>query len=754
MKRLKLNAAGIVQGVGFRPFIYNLARRLQLGGFILNNADGVEIEVEGEKENVSAFITALTKEAPPLSVISDIKIQEIANCGERSFAIKNSAISSIKTALVSPDIATCPECQKELSDDTDRRCYYPFINCTNCGPRFSIIKDVPYDRPATTMADFIMCSDCQEEYNNPADRRFHAQPNACVHCGPVYSLLDRNGVPVSGITDALEQTRKLADQGAVIAIKGIGGYHLTCLADNEQAVELLRKRKVREDKPFAVMCGSLKAVERICLISPSEASLLTGTVRPIVLLEKRQEYNLARGIAPNNPRLGVMLPYAPIHFLLIKPDEAWVMTSGNTSDEPIAYDDQDALDRLGSIADYFLVHNRPIYRRVDDSVVRVIKDKPYILRRSRGLVPLPIVLASDTKTILATGAELKNSFCLTRGSQAFMSSHIGDLENLATYNSYVETIEHFKKLFSIKPEAVAYDLHPEYLATKYALSLNLPKVGVQHHHAHIAAVLAENGITDKVIGVAFDGTGYGTDGNLWGGEFLITDCGSFERAGHCRYMRLPGGAKAIKEPWRLALWMLYELYGKGLAKLDIPFTRNLPSSWELAADAAGKGLNSPLSSGVGRLFDAAGALLGLRNIINYEGQAAVELELAAAGQEGTCLPYDISQDSNFMLDFRPTFAALTEGLRKGQSQQYLAAAFHTTIAAATVDMIRRISKASGIKRTALSGGVWQNITLLNEVLKLLDNEGFECYIHRQVPPNDGGLALGQAIVANEALRSL
>lgn len=423
------------------------------------------------------------------------------------------------------------------------------------------------------------------------------------------------------------------------------------------------------------------------------------------------------------------------------------MTSGNTSDEPIVYDDNDAMVQLSSIADYFLVHDRQIYRRVDDSVMRVVAEKQYMLRRSRGLVPSPISLAYQMPQVLAAGGELKNTFCLTRDKQAFMSAHIGDLENLATYNSYVDSIKHFQKLFTINPVAVAYDLHPEYLSTKYALTLDLPKVGVQHHHAHIAAVMAEHGLTEKVIGVAFDGTGYGLDGALWGGEFIVADLKSFVRAGHLRYLRLPGGTKAIKEPWRLALWLLYEIYGKGLAGIDIPFVRSLPGTWKLVADAAAKGLNAPLASGAGRLFDAAAALLNIRNQINYEGQAAVELELAAAGQRGSVLPYDIIKASPYQLDFKPTFGELIRQLQQGTSPAELAASFHITLAAATVNIISLISQDTGIRKVALSGGVWQNITLLNETLKLLQRSGYDCYLHRQVPSNDGGLALGQAVIA-------
>lgn len=752
MVRLRIAVTGIVQGVGFRPFIYLLAERCQVTGWVLNNSDGVKIEVQGSTANVAEFVSAMRREAPPLAVIAEIVTVPLAVlAGESGFAIQHSNETAAKTALVSPDVATCLDCQREMADPADRRYRYPFINCTNCGPRYTIIKDVPYDRAATTMSAFTMCPACQAEYDDPANRRFHAQPNACAVCGPHYQLCDRQGQVVPG--DVFEQARHLIEQGAILAIKGLGGYHLACAALNEQAVSTLRRRKTREDKPFAVMCGSLAAVRRLCTVSAAEEKLLTGMERPIVLLAKQPAYDLAAAVAPGNPQLGVMLPYAPVHWLLLDSSSVWVMTSGNTSDEPIAYVDDDARERLAGIADYFLEHNRVIYRRADDSVVRVFRDEPYVLRRSRGFVPAPLTLPWPLPAILATGGELKNTFCLTRGTAAFLSAHIGDLENLPTYEAYVENIEHYQKLFAIKPECVAHDCHPEYLATKYALTLGLPAIPVQHHHAHIAAVLAEHAVDGQVIGVAFDGTGYGLDGCLWGGEFFIADCGDFTRAGHCRYLPLPGGAKAIREPWRLAAWALHTLYGQELMNQDIPFIHALPSGWQLAVQAAEQGLNAPLASGAGRLFDLTAALLGLRQTINYEGQAAIELELAAQGQLGAVLPYAITGERPAVLDFLPTVAAMTELLRQGRSPGSLAADFHTTVAAAVVAMVESIAGYTGLRKVALSGGVWQNMTLLSQTMQQLEARGFTVYIQRRVPPNDGGLALGQAIVASRKWRS-
>jgi hydrogenase maturation protein HypF len=749
MKRLGITVTGIVQGVGFRPFVYNLAHRYNLSGWVLNNSNGVEMEVEGYQAGLDDFVLALRQEVPPLAVIGEISVTSHPVMKDTQFVIRYSVSGAAKAALVSPDVATCPDCRRELGNDADRRYQYPFINCTNCGPRYSIIQDVPYDRSNTTMAGFIMCEACQQEYDKPTDRRFHAQPNACPVCGPAYRLLDRQGNVLSG--DVVSETRRLVSEGKIVAVKGIGGYHLACDACNERAVQALRQRKIRENKPFAVMAGSLETVRMLCELSLAEEQLLTGPARPIVLLNKKQTGQLASSVAPGNPQLGVMLPYAPVHWLLLTGQDIWVMTSGNTSDEPIAYDDADAFERLAAIADYFLVHNRPIANRTDDSVVRVFQNEPYMLRRSRGYVPSPLEMHWDLPPVLAMGGELKNTFCLTRGKQAFLGPHIGDLENMPTFAYYKQAINHFKQLFAVEPQLVAYDLHPEYLSTKYAQQLSLPTVGIQHHHAHIAAVMAEYGLHEPVIGVAFDGTGYGTDGNLWGGEFLVADLEGFSRPGHCRYMPLPGGTKAITEPWRMAAWVLQELYGEQTAELGIACTEQLPANWQLAMQAAAKGLNSPLTSSVGRLFDTAAALIGLRQTIHYEGQAAIELELAAAGISGELLPYHLSSGTPAILDFTPAFAAMVQSLRHGASTGYLAACFHLTLADATVSMVRYISQQTAIKKVVFSGGVFQNTTLLSQIFRMLEKDPFSLYIHRHVPANDGGLALGQAVIAGKKL---
>jgi len=750
MQRLAIHIKGIVQGVGFRPFVYKLAHQYQLAGWVMNNSQGVEIEVEGTSYDVSGFIKELKKNAPPLAVVHEVIVTSCSFLGESEFIIRHSTKQTEKAAWVSPDIATCPDCLREMTDPQDRRYRYAFTNCTNCGPRYSIIKDVPYDRAVTTMREFPMCTSCQAEYDDPGNRRFHAQPNACPECGPSYRLLMKEGEWALG--DVFNETRRLIAAGHIVAIKGIGGYHLACDAFREQTVSNLRNRKIREAKPFAVMCGSIEAVRKLCEVSAEEETLLTGTSRPIVILAKKAGYNLAESIAPGTGFLGVMLPYTPAHWLLLAPNDVWVMTSGNVSDEPIAYKDQEALQRLENIADYFLTHNRDIFQPSDDSVVKIVGNNRQIFRRSRGFSPEPIKISQEITSILAVGGEVKNTFCLTRGPFAFMSGHMGDLENMVTYQAYLAAISHYEMLFAIKPALVAYDLHPEYLATKYALSLDIPQVGVQHHHAHIASVLAEHSLNQKVIGVAFDGTGYGTDGTLWGGEFLVADCQDFVRVGHCKYLPLPGGAKAIKEPWRIAAWVLYNLYGTKFAAFDIVLSHSLPQGWQLMMDAVDKGINAPLTSSAGRLFDIAAGILGLCNTIHYEGQGAIELELAGRRSFGQELPYTISQETPYILDFMPAFAAMTDALRKGGQVDFLAACFHVTIADAIVDVVRRIRRDTGIKKVALSGGVWQNGTILGKVVGMLQQDDFHVYSNSRVPPNDGGLALGQAAVAGARIR--
>ena len=638
-ERRAFRVSGIVQGVGFRPFVYRLAMRCGLGGWVLNDSAGVGIEAEGAAASLDAFAAALRDEAPLAASVTAVTVREIPPVGAQDFRILPSPAGDAPRTLVSPDLAVCADCRRETMDARDRRHGYAFTNCTNCGPRYSIIRGVPYDRPLTTMAAFRMCDACQSEYDDPADRRFHAQPNACADCGPAYRLLTETGA-FDG--DAIAETRRIVAAGGIVAVKGIGGYHLVCDARSEAAVTRLRARKHREDKALAVMAGSPETVRELCEVSADEERWLTSPVAPIVLLRRHRAANAGGGIAgdaapsvaPGNAYLGVMLPYAPVHLLLLAPGDLWVMTSANMSGEPILYEDAAAERELRDIADAILTHNREIAHRVDDSVVRMAAGGRMILRRSRGFAPTPVALPFDSKiSVLAGGAELKSTFCLTRGREAFLSEHIGDLTNAKVRASYEGTIAHYERLFDVHPQLLVADLHPNYLSTRYlearAAAEGIPLVRVQHHHAHIAAVLAEHGCTERVLGAAFDGTGYGDDGRAWGGEFLAADLSGYERLGHFAYMPLPGGDKAAAEPWRLALWTLYGVHGKKLKKKCPGFAAQLPPGWQLLMQATAAGVNAPLTSSVGRLFDAAAALLGITYVNTYEGQAAIELEQCA-----------------------------------------------------------------------------------------------------------------------------
>lgn len=751
MKRMAVEISGIVQGVGFRPFVYQLAKARCLAGWVLNDSQGVKIQAEGEEAALQDFLRALKEELPPLARMDEMKVSYLPVKGESSFTIAESRQVQASAPWVAPDTALCQACRQEMHSPEDRRYGYPFINCTNCGPRYSIVRQTPYDRKYTTMASFVQCPVCQQEYDDPASRRFHAQPNACPVCGPQYQLLDAQGRVVEG--EVFAMTRKLIYQGYIVAVKGIGGYHLACCARQETAVAKLRKRKGREAKPFAVMCATLQEAEEFCQLSAEERQLLTSPARPIVLLQKRPDKELALSIAPGNGYFGVMLPYAPVHELLLQSGDIWVMTSGNSSEEPIVYQDEEAKEKLSGLADFFLVHNREIERPVDDSVARVSLGHSTLLRRSRGLAPVPVLLPERLPPLLAVGGQVKNAFCLTKEKLAFVSHHIGDLDSLKTYRYFLRELERYQQLFAVKPEAVVHDLHPEYAATQYATGLSLPSVGVQHHHAHIAGVMAEHQVTGPVLGLAFDGTGYGTDGCLWGGEFLICEYETFTRAAHFSYLPLPGGEKAIKEPWRLALWVLYNKEREDLFNLPLPFLQQLPSSWPLLMQAAEQGLNSPLTSSAGRVFDIAAVLLGYQGAVSYEGQAAIELEQLAcqAVGQGFRLPYTIRETPMPQLDFSLTFQALAENLAKGMAPAILAEAFHTTVAHAVCQMTLRISRETGLQKVALSGGVWQNQNLLTKVVRMLQRSLVKIYVHRQLPANDGGLAYGQAVVGGRRL---
>ncbi len=699
---------GVVQGVGFRPFVFGLAQRHDLAGFALNDGVGVVIEAEGAAQDLDAFEVGLRTEAPPLARVDGIEQETLAATGRRGFTIEASAATG-RSALIPPDTATCDDCLHELFDSRDRRYRYPFINCTQCGPRFTIVRSVPYDRPNTTMAGFPLCADCRAEYEDPADRRFHAEPVCCPACGPRLTL-------------PLEQAVDLLRGGAVVAVKGLGGWHLACNAADEDAVARLRGRKRREDKPFALMASE---PGRLALIGEAEAELLDSRRRPIVLLRRRADAPVAAAVAPGSPWLGVMLPYTPLHHLLLADfGGALVMTSGNQSDEPIAVGDEEARERLGGIADAFLGHDRPIHRRCEDSIVRA----SFPIRRSRGFapeaVPLPV---SAARPVLAVGAELKSTFCLARGREAFLSPHLGDLDTELAYRAFRADVELYLSMLGVVPETVAHDLHPEYLSTKWALQQDAALLGVQHHHAHAAACLAEHGETGPALALVFDGTGYGTDGTLWGGELLRCDLAGFERVEHLRAVPLPGGEAAIREPWRVAASYL-ELAGR-----PVPFER-----WPLVRESLR--VNAPLSSGMGRLFDAAAALLGLRETVTYEGQAAVELELLAAETEADPYAWRFGDGAELI-------AAVHDDLSAGRPRPEIAAAFHETVASASAVAC---AEAGGPRTVVLSGGSFQNLRLAAATRRNLEALGFRVLTHRIVPPNDGGVSYGQAAVAAAA----
>ena len=741
--RVRVHVDGIVQGVGFRPFVHTLAHELGVAGSVRNTGDGVDIEAEAPAAVLDAFVAALRERAPVLARVDRVDVVPAAANGDSGFVIDLSAGGGPRRTLVSPDTATCAQCLVEVRDPAERRYRYPFTNCTNCGPRFTIVTDVPYDRAATTMAGFPMCAPCRQEYDDPADRRFHAQPVCCRDCGPRLTLSDAGG-PVPG--DPLTAAAALLRSGAIVAVKGLGGYHLAVDAADEAAVARLRGRKHREDKPFAIMVADLDTVRAWCEVDAAEAALLTGVRRPIVLLRRRADAALAGSIAPGNRYVGVLLPYTPLHHLLVaEVGRPLVLTSGNVSDEPIAYVDDEARERLAGIADAFLSHDRPIRMRTDDSVVRVVRGKPQPVRRSRGYAPEPIRLPIEcARPVLAVGAELKNTFCLARGRHAFVSHHIGDLENVETLLSFRDGIRHFGRLFDVEPEVVAYDLHPEYLSTKYALDLDgVELVGVQHHHAHIAACLADNGETGPVVGVAYDGTGYGTDGTLWGGEILVADLQGFRRAAHLAAVPLPGGAAAIRAPWRMAAAYLRSAYGADLPAGLAVRTRNA-GPWDAVLALADRGVNAPPTTSAGRLFDAVAALVGVRDEVRYEGQAAIELEQCADSGERAAYPMSFAAG---VLDGADLIRAVVSDLGRAVPPPVISARFHRGLAAATVHAAATIARAESLDTVALSGGVFQNVLLLTLVADDLEKQGLRVLTHTQVPCNDGGISLGQAAVA-------
>lgn len=786
-----ISVKGIVQGVGFRPFVYGLALRFDLHGWVCNTSGGVEIVVQGQPSNIDNFIQSLKSESPALAKIDDLVIYDESPEVEYStFEIQISERVEGAFQPISADVAICPDCERELFDPRNPRYLYPFINCTNCGPRFTIIKDIPYDRPNTTMAEFEMCAYCQQEYTDPLNRRFHAQPIACPDCGPFVALRDvhsqfpNSETKISSIecrTSAILKARRLLREGYILGVKGIGGFHIACDASNSFTVEELRDRKGRIDKPFAIMVADMHVARSICEVSPAEEALLMGREKPIVLLTKKSQgtSKVSKWVAPGLDSIGVMLPYTPLHHLLLNQTDPLlntepvppllVMTSGNFSEEPIAIDEEAALQRLSPLADAFLLHNREIHMRCDDSVVKVdhgrstmddarihgqhlhpaqVPVSPIVyLRRSRGYAPYPVKLPYEVKPTLAVGGELKNTFCMTRDHYAFLSHHIGDMENAETYESFEQGIQHLSHIFRVKPELIAYDLHPGYFSTQYAQRLDVSRIGVQHHHAHIVSCMADNGLDDrKLIGLSLDGTGYGTDGAIWGGEVLLASFADFERFAHLEYLPLPGGDSAIRAPWRIAAGYAHAL---GIKIDDLPFLQHVDKqALSILRQQIDKRINSPFTSSMGRLFDAAACLIGLRNEVTYEAQAAIEMEVLARPFVTVAQPYPYVIDQAKVIRLGDLLNAVIQDVRANKSAEIIAARFHKTIASIAVDICKQARESTRLNEVALSGGVWQNQVLLDLVRAGLRQNDFVVYFHQQVPTNDGGLSLGQAVIAN------
>ena len=753
MRTIEIKIKGIVQGVGFRPFMHRLVRRHGLKGNIRNTSSGVTVELEGDGEELRRFLEELPREAPPLAVIEDISWRGIPARGFTDFTIIQSERQAERNTLISPDIAICPDCLRELLDPKDRRYRYPFINCTNCGPRLTIIEDVPYDRPKTSMKAFPMCPDCDREYHDIENRRYHAQPDCCPVCGPSLSFLDADGNPASGDPVALAQ--QALREGKIVAVKGLGGFHLACRSDDPAITRELRRRKQRDEKPFAVMCRDLEAARHFCRVSEDEARILTGARKPIVLLEKKPEVCSELMHLSENNWLGVMLPYTPLHVLLF--DGAFdmlVMTSANLSDTPILKDNEAAVEKLRGIADGFLLHNRFIQTRCDDSLCWVLSGKEYFARRSRGYVPQPVTVPPRPAQILACGAEQNASFCLGKGEHAFLSQHIGDLKNLETLEHYELQVRYFERLFDVRPKALVCDLHPDYLSTAYASERaekeSIPLLQVQHHHAHMAACMADNGLTGPCIGLVWDGTGLGTDGTIWGAECLIGDYSGFSRFGSIRPIPLIGGDRAVKEAARVAFSLLKEA---GCSTQSLP---NAP----LLEKQLSAGLNCPMSSGMGRLFDGVSAILGIRETCSYEGQAAILLE-AAAGESDACFPVETylepapeaPQTKLLRFDWRPMIRELVRQHESGIPVPLLASMFMNTMVKMAVEIAAAASKETGIRQIVLSGGSFQNIYIMQRLPQRLRTAGLEVFCHRRVSCNDEGLSLGQLKIASARLKN-
>lgn len=750
---------GVVQGVGFRPFVYNLAHGWGIGGRVSNSTQGVVVEAEGSQEAIQGFIQDLRGQAPPLSQVEEIEIYPKRWRSLQGFHIKESLSARKEPTLISPDVATCEECLQDMRNPANRRYRYPFTNCTNCGPRFSIIQGIPYDRPMTTMKAFEMCPQCEAEYSDPANRRFHAQPNACPKCGPWLTLLDRKGgeVPTS---DPLQAAIELLRKEHILAIRGLGGFHLACDATKDGPVGRLRERKGREAKPLAVMIPELETVKEVCITNQDEEDILKSPQSPILLLRKSSHpgFKISQLVAPQNRYLGVMLPYTPLHHLLFEGRKlkALVMTSGNPRGEPIIADNREAIKKLGPVADYFLVHNRPIWNKTDDSVAFSMEGSPSLIRRSRGWAPSPIKIPLSVPPILACGGNYKNTFCLAKGERAFLSQHIGELDNLETLRFFREALRRFKAWLNIEPQVVAYDLHPNYLSTRFAQGLPAEvKIGVQHHHAHLASCAAENGWRGKALGVSFDGSGYGPDGTIWGGEFLLFDLKGFQRVAHLSPFPLPGGELSIRRPYRTALGYLLHFLGKEALQLPLKLWQEFKGGEiEIVAKQVEKGVNSPLTSSAGRLFDVCSALLGLCFYNTYEGRAAVELEsLAQGGNAEGVYPLQIRENGEKLaLEHQGIITGVIEDLLKGEKREKVALRFHRSLVELIIQTCDQLYQRWGEERVFLSGGVFQNRYLLWQTIDGLRKMGLKPFYHHLVSANDGGISLGQAVIAGAKIK--
>ena len=764
-ERLRVIVTGAVQGVGFRPFVYRLAVGMRLAGWVRNSPQGVFIEAEGAHGDLERFLARLLADRPPRAVIQGVESSWLDPRGGEGFEIRESAVGGELVALVLPDIATCDACLHEVLDPSDRRFEYPFTNCTNCGPRFTIVESLPYDRQGTSMKSFVMCEACQREYDDPLDRRFHAQPNACPACGPRLALFDAGGVAIAVTGAALADAAAAIRDGLIVAVKGLGGFHLVVRADDDGAVRRLRTLKHREEKPFAVMCPSVADAERVVVVSDLERRVLTSPECPIVLLERKDgsTSSVAASVAPNNPALGVMLPYTALHHLLMRAVGVPVVaTSGNLSDEPICTDERDALTRLGDIADLFLVHDRPIVRHVDDSIVRVILDRELVLRRARGYAPLPVPLRRPVPPLLAVGAHLKNTVAITAGSNVFISQHIGDLETPESFRAFEHVIAGFRTLYRTEPERVAADLHPDYLSTRHARRLGLPVDLVQHHWAHVASCMTDNDLDGRVLGVSWDGTGFGTDGTVWGGEFLLASGGGFERVATLRPFRLPGGDAAVREPRRAAFGLLHALHGRAVADLvQIPSVAAFdPATRAVLVQALERGINSPIATSAGRLFDAVASLTDLRQQSSFEGQAAMELEAAAGKTAADPYPFLLTSEGGrfasapwqapgTVVDWQPMIEALVSDVLAGVPAGCVSARLHASLARVIVEVAIRIGEPAVV----LTGGCFQNRRLLELAVEGLRAAGLRAYWHQRVPPNDGGISLGQIAASVRAQQS-